>query len=315
MFIRALLTCGLLSLFWQGPSAPAGPDGGRIGLTVPAAPWTLTLPGDHLVVKDRKVKPDGQYGYFLLSDEKNKLTVSAYIEPAVNCKSSRECRDMVWKAGNPTWENPQNLVLSEIGDVSYFEFLMPTFQGVPVRQQHLYAQFVVEGYWVDLHVSKPLYEPREHELFERLVKSVKFEPKKEGTSSATPNPTPSRTPEEAAQKPEEAAQKVAESWLPLLDSGRYGESWEPLSVKIKNGLSKRQWELGMTGFRQPLGKLKSRRLEKVIYIKSLQGHPGHEGAIVRFDSVYENRASVIELVGVIREEDGEWRVLMYDIPD
>jgi hypothetical protein len=304
MFIRALLTCGLLSLSWQAPPAPAGPGGGRIGLTVPAAPWTLTLPGDHLVVRDRKVKPDGRYGYFLLSDEKNKLTVSAYIEPAVKCRSSRECRDMVWEAGNPTWEDPQNLVLSEIGGVSYFEFLMPTFQGVPVRQQHMYAQFVVEGYWVDLHVSKPLYEPREHELFERLVKSVRFEAKKEGA----PGPTPSRTPEEAAQK-------VAEAWLPLLDSGRYAENWGPLSVKIKDGLSKRQWELGMTGYRQPLGKLKSRRLGKVIYIKSLQGHPGHEGAIVRFDSVYENRASVIELVGVIRDDDGEWRVLMYDVPD
>ena len=297
MFIRALLTCGLLSLLWQSPSGPAVADGGRIGLTVPAAPWTLTLPGDHLVVKYRTVKPDGRYGYFLLSDEKNKLTVSAFIEPAVNCKSSRECRDMVWKAGNPTWENPQNLVLSEFGNVSYFEFLLPTFQGVPVRQQHLYAQFVVDGYWVDLHISKPLYEPREHELFERLVKSVKFEAKKEGAPGPTPSPTPGGTPEEAAQK-------VAEAWLPLLDSGRYAESWEPLSVKIKNDLSKRQWELGMTGFRGPLGKLKSRRLGKVIYIKSLQGYPGHEGAIVRFDSVYENRESVIELVGVTMRKTG-----------
>jgi Protein of unknown function (DUF4019) len=208
---------------------------------------------------------------------------------------------MVWKAGNPSWEDPQNLVLSEIGGVSYFEFLMPTAKGVPVRQQHMYAQFVVEGYWVDLHVSKPLYEPREHELFERLVKSVRFEPKKEGGPGVAPA--------------EEAARKVAEAWLPLLDSGRYAESWEPLSVKVKNELSKRQWELGMTGYRKPLGGLKSRRLGKVIYVKSLQGHPGHEGAVVRFDSVYENRESVIELVGVIRDDDGEWRVLIYNVPD
>ena len=207
---------------------------------------------------------------------------------------------MVWKAGNPEWENPQNLVLSEMGDVSYFEFLMPTAKGVPVRQQHMYAQFVVEGYWVDMHISKPLYEPREHEMFERLVKSIRFEPKEEGA--------PGRTPEEAAQK-------VAEAWLPLLDSGRYAESWEPLSAKVKNEFGKRQWEIGMMGFRKPLGELKSRRLGQVIYIKSLPGYPGREGAIVRFDSVYEKRMSVIELVGVIHDDDGGWRVLMYDIPD
>jgi hypothetical protein len=63
MFILALLASGLLSLSWQA-AEPAG--GGRVGLTVPAAPWTLTLPGDGLVVQDRRVKPDGRYGYFLL---------------------------------------------------------------------------------------------------------------------------------------------------------------------------------------------------------------------------------------------------------
>ncbi|HEX7957039.1 MAG TPA: DUF4019 domain-containing protein [Pyrinomonadaceae bacterium] len=294
MFFLTLLASGLLSLTWQA-AEPA-----RVGLTVPAAPWTLTLPGDGVEVKDRRVKPDGRYGYFLLSDEKNKLMVSAFIEPAVKCKSSRECRDRVWKAGNPLWENPQNLVLSEMGGVSYFEFLIPTLQGVPVRQQHMYVQFVVEGYWVDMHISKPLYEPREHELFERLVKSVRFEPKKEGAPGVTP---------------EAAAQKVAEAWLPLLDSGRYAESWGPLSAKIKSEFGQRQWEIGMMGLRKPLGELKSRRLGKVIYIKSLPGHPGYEGVIVRFDSVYEKRMSVIELVGLIHDDDGEWRVLIYDVPD
>src|SRR5687768_11357125 len=89
-----------------------------------------------------------------------------------------------------------------------------------------------------------------------------------------------------------AAQKVAEAWLPLLDDQKYEESWEALSQKTKKDLSKRQWEVGMMGFRKPLGKLKSRKLGKVIYIKSLQGYPDHQGAIVRFDSVYENRESV-----------------------
>jgi hypothetical protein len=32
----------------------------RIGFTVPAAPWTLTLPKDGLVVRQQDVKPDGQ---------------------------------------------------------------------------------------------------------------------------------------------------------------------------------------------------------------------------------------------------------------
>jgi hypothetical protein len=84
---------------------------------------------------------------------------------------------MVWKAGNPAWENPKNVVSSELGDVSYFEFLMPSMRGVPFQQQNMYAEFVVDGFWVDLHISKVLYKPQDHELFEQLVKAIKFESK------------------------------------------------------------------------------------------------------------------------------------------
>jgi hypothetical protein len=168
----------ILLLLCQTPAMAGSADDKFIGITVPAAPWTLTLPADNLVVEQQQVKPDGRYGYFLITDSKNDLTISMFIEPAVKCKSSRECRDMVWKAGNPSWENPQNVVLSEIGDVSFFEFFMPSYRSQPVQQQNMYAQLVVDGFWVDLHISKTLYKPKEHEAFERLVKSIKFEPKK-----------------------------------------------------------------------------------------------------------------------------------------
>jgi hypothetical protein len=54
---------------------------------------------------------------------------------------------------------------------------MPTFRGTPVKQQNMYVEFVKDGYWVDLHISKVLYKLEEHELFERLIKSIKFEMK------------------------------------------------------------------------------------------------------------------------------------------
>jgi hypothetical protein len=149
----------------------------RMSFTVPAAPWKLTLPAGDFKVAQQEVKPDGTSGYFYLTDEKSRLNVSFFIEPASQCKDSKACRDMVWQAGNPMWENPQNIALSQIGDVSYFEFFMPSFRGVRFQQQNMYAEFVVDGFWVDFHISKVLYKPEEHELFEQLVKAIKFEPK------------------------------------------------------------------------------------------------------------------------------------------
>jgi len=150
----------------------------RIEFSVPAAPWTLTLPAEDFVVEHQQIKPDGRSGYFLMNDRKRMMTVSFFIEPVNHCKDSKACRDMVWKMGNPSWVNIKSPALSEIGEVSVLEFLLPSFQGQDIQQQNMYAEFVVEGFWVDFHVSKILYQPQEHEWFERTIKSIKFEPKK-----------------------------------------------------------------------------------------------------------------------------------------
>jgi hypothetical protein len=150
----------------------------RLSFVVPAAPWVLSLAKGDLVINQKQIKPDGSAGYFSLHDEKNGFTVSLFIEPATKCKDSKSCRDMVLELGNPGWEKPQNFIKSEIEGVSYFEFFMPSFRGVPIKQQHMYVEFVEDGFWVDLHVSKVLYASEDHDLFEQLVKSVKFEPKK-----------------------------------------------------------------------------------------------------------------------------------------
>ena len=177
MLTKTLLVAVLL-LICQTSVSPQQSTEERMSFTVAGAPWTLTLPKNDLKLQQRQLKPDGSSAYFSLVDEKHKITMSFFIEPVDECKDSKACRDMVWKLGNPSWENPQNVVQAEIDGVSYFEFFMPTYQGVPVKQQHMYAEFVKDGFWVDLHISKVLYQPDEHVLFERIIKSIKFEPKK-----------------------------------------------------------------------------------------------------------------------------------------
>jgi hypothetical protein len=165
----------LLAILFQTNRPSFAADGQNLKFTVRDAPWTLSLTQGGLTVDDQQIQPNGKAGYFLLHDQKAAINVSFYIEPTNNCTTSRDCRDMVWKLGNPGWENPQNVVLSEYGDTSIVEFLVPSFKGVPVNQQNIYAEFVVNGYWVDLHVSKVAYKPADHDALERIVRSIMFE--------------------------------------------------------------------------------------------------------------------------------------------
>jgi tetratricopeptide (TPR) repeat protein len=174
--ILALLLISLFSL--MAPAYAQQSEGSSVSLTVPKSPWTFFISGEALVLTRQEIKPDGSQGYFMLVDEKAQVFASLFIEPADKCKTSKECRDFVWKSGNPSWGNPQNVKLSEMGEISILELLVPEFQGKPVRQQNLYAEFVVDGYWVDLHLSKVLYRDQDRVVFERMVKSVRFEHKK-----------------------------------------------------------------------------------------------------------------------------------------
>jgi hypothetical protein len=167
------LCCALLLL----TNVRASAQEKRLEFAAPGSPWTLTLPADNFQLAEKKMRDDGQGAYFYLVDDKQNVNLSMFIEPVKDCRDSKSCRDMLWKIGNPEWVNPQNVVKSEIGDVSVLELMVPSFQGMDIRQQNVYAEFVVDGFWVDLHLSKVLYKPEEHQLFERIIKSIKFEPK------------------------------------------------------------------------------------------------------------------------------------------
>jgi len=181
MLIKKLLTLFVLLLLCSAAVmariSKMVTEDGRLEFTVPAAPWTLSLPKGEIAIQQQQIKPNKQEGYFSMVDKKTYLFISFFIEPVRDCKDSETCRDMILNLGNPSWENPQNLVKSRIDDISCFEFLIPSFRGKPVKQQNLYAEFVKDGYWVDMHISMPLYDPKDHDLFEQFVKSVRFDPK------------------------------------------------------------------------------------------------------------------------------------------
>ena len=168
----------------------------RLEFTIAEAPWTLTIPADNFQLAEKKMRDDGKAAYFYLVDEKQDINLSMYIEPVKDCKNSKSCRDMIWKLGNPEWVNPKNVVQAEIGDVSVLELMVPKFQGMDIQQQNVYAEFVIDGFWVDMHLSKVLYKPEEHQLFERIIKAVKFEPKRK---PLTPSPLSANAPADRPQ--------------------------------------------------------------------------------------------------------------------
>jgi len=298
MLLQPLSTIAFIVFLFQISIAAQTLDDKRVEFTVPAAPWVFTLDGKNYTVEQQQIKSDGKDGYFLLSNDKDGVTASLFIEPVVKCKTSEECRDMVYRIGNPKWGELQNVVQSKIGEVSYFEFFRPTIQGQPIKMLDMYAEFVQDGFWIDLHISKVLYKKEDHALFENLVKSAKFE-----------NKTGKLKPSKVASV--EAAQKILDIWIPLWDAGKYEQAYAGLAELAKKSFNNKIWQDYWTTVRKPLGKLKSRKLFLAEYRKSLQGAPDQSGAIFQYKSSFENRESVLETFAMMLEKDGTWRVASY----
>ncbi len=118
---------------------------------------------------------------------------------------------------------------------------------------------------------------------------------------------------QAQQKPEQLAQQSAKSWLALVDSGMYGESWEQASQFFKAAVTKEQWQTALRASRDPLGKVISRNLKSAVFRKTLPGAPDGEYVVIQYDSSFEHKQSAVETITPMLDKDGKWRVSGYYI--
>ncbi len=123
--------------------------------------------------------------------------------------------------------------------------------------------------------------------------------------------------ERAGAKDEEGASKAAgegaKSWLGVVDSGRYAESWSQASSLFRKQVSAEQWEKAVGSVRGPLGKLVARNLRGAHYSRTLPGAPDGEYVVLQYDGSFENKKEALETVVTMKEKDGAWRVAGYFI--
>ncbi len=156
---------------------------GALRLAVPGAPWILAVSHPTLRLNLSETRSSGRSGYFMTSNDTG-FAASFFIEPALKCATSAACRELIQNAGSARLRSCEKVARSEVGEVSVVECFLPKLQGKRVKQQHWFAQFVVDGYWVDAHVAKTLYREGDRAEFEAIVKSLRFEPK----ANAPPEP-------------------------------------------------------------------------------------------------------------------------------
>ena len=116
--------------------------------------------------------------------------------------------------------------------------------------------------------------------------------------------------EESAEK---VAGKAAGSWLALVDSGKYSDSWSEAAQLFKERITLQEWESALQSVRTPLSKVASRKLKSTRYTETLPGAPDGEYIVIQYETHFEKKRSVLETIAPMKDKNGQWRVSGYYI--
>ena len=164
--VLLLLLCALAT------AAKAAPD-----IATPKSPWKLTFAMDDVTPRQHELKPGSDSASFNFT-RKDGVSILVYIEPVKDCQAAEQCRDKLWKVLQPKLNGTERTTQGQLGEAYTIEILLPKERNLPVNAKTLYAEFVHEGYWIDMRLSKGGFKPEEQAKLEALVHTVRFEPKR-----------------------------------------------------------------------------------------------------------------------------------------
>jgi len=120
-------------------------------------------------------------------------------------------------------------------------------------------------------------------------------------------------PAAGASESETRATAAALSWLALIDSGRYADSWREASANFRRAITEKGWENSLHVARDALGKVLSRNVQVTKEAVSLPGAPDGHYVVIQLNTSFVSKASAIETVTFSLEQDGQWRAAGYYI--
>jgi hypothetical protein len=106
------------------------------------------------------------------------------------------------------------------------------------------------------------------------------------------------------------ASKFVQDWLSLVDRGNYSQTWNDLSDVLKSAFTKVDWVNSLSSYHKSFGKLTKRKQQ---YVTESSDPSIGDYLIFQYQSSFEKKNIVNEAVSVIKDRDGNWKILGYSL--
>ena len=115
------------------------------------------------------------------------------------------------------------------------------------------------------------------------------------------------------EEAKKAGAAAAESWVALVDGGKYPEAWKEAADLFKSGVTSEEGTKKLKGARDPLGAVGARKLQSARYTEVLPSAPDGRYVVATYVTDFANKKGATELIAVAQEPDGKWKVSAYAV--
>jgi len=158
------------------PAAAAASEG-PIVVSLPGFAWALTIPVTGFVVEADETARDGTSRRLTARNDSTELRLAAMLELTRPGVTSAACRDLYWRPLSQRLDLPREGTRTfERGDFAMVDYVIPDYQGTPIRQRNLWIYFGREAVCGYVHVSKAFVTPADQAHFTAILDGARIGP-------------------------------------------------------------------------------------------------------------------------------------------
>jgi hypothetical protein len=149
---------------------------GKAYISVPGVSGVLEFdPGP--TVWEARVRPDGKETQLRAMGRRDQLLVTAFLQRVTFAASPEKCRDEWWpgteKGDKQHHWKLDHLQQSSREGMALVEFMLPEFQGTPIRMKDVHAYLGARDLCAEVHLSKVQFAPEDQKLFDQVLSTAR----------------------------------------------------------------------------------------------------------------------------------------------
>ncbi|HTR48722.1 MAG TPA: tetratricopeptide repeat protein [Verrucomicrobiae bacterium] len=144
----------------------------NIRVSFPGKNWDIQVDSPGFKVETDGQKPDGRQ-YLFATNSATGVALSVTLEESKQGADSATCPDYLRKRiASLSNLGMRDVEYSQVASMPVVQYFLPTYQGLPVRQKNVVACSAKEDVYIDIHLSKSLFEPSDEPLLMDVLNRI-----------------------------------------------------------------------------------------------------------------------------------------------